>query len=165
MSGWYKLFVVLHLLAVVFGIGTVVLNGVYANIAKKQGGPAAGAIMKANFEVTLLAEKFIYAVPVFGILAVLTSDDAWEFDQTWIWLSLALYVVAVGLSHAVMFPGAKRMQAIGAAMASGQGGQAEAAEAAMLEKRMGAVGAVLDLMVVVIVVLMVWKPGAPGLGF
>lgn len=160
----YQLWVTLHLIAVVAGIGSVVLNGVYAAQAKKLGGPGAGAIMQANFQVTKVAEKFIYAIPVFGALAV-ASSDAFDFGDTWVWLALIIYVVAVGLSHGIMYPGAKRMQAIGAAMAGGQGGQAEVAEAAALEKRMAAVGMILNLLVVVLIVLMVWKPGTPGFGF
>ena len=149
MSGLYKLLVVLHLLSVVVGIGATMLNGVYAAKAKKAGGPAAGAIMKANFEVTMLAEKVIYLIPVFGILAVLASDDVWEFDQTWIWLSIVLYVIALGIAHGNQMPAGKKMLA----------GPSSPQEAEALGKRLAMGGMALDLLVVILIALMVWKPG------
>jgi uncharacterized membrane protein len=149
MSGIYKLLVVLHILSVVVGIGATMLNGLYAAKAKQAGGPAAGAIMKANFDVTMVAEKIIYLIPVFGILAVLASDDVWEFDQTWIWLSLVLYVVALGIAHGNQMPAGKKMLA----------GPSSPQEAEALGKRLAMGGMVLNLLVVVIVALMVWKPG------
>jgi uncharacterized membrane protein len=149
MSGLYKLLVVLHILSVVVGIGATMLNGLYAAKAKQAGGPAAGAIMKANFDVTMVAEKIIYLIPVFGILAVLASDDVWEFDQTWIWLSLVLYVVALGIAHGNQMPAGKKMLA----------GPSSPQEAEALGKRLAMGGMVLNLLVVVIVALMVWKPG------
>jgi len=149
MSGIYKLLVVLHILSVVVGIGATMLNGLYAAKAKQAGGPAAGAIMKANFDVTMFAEKIIYLIPVFGILAVLASDDVWEFDQTWIWLSLVLYVVALGIAHGNQMPAGKKMLA----------GPSSPEEAEALGKRLAMGGMALNLLVVVIVALMVWKPG------
>jgi uncharacterized membrane protein len=149
MSGLYKLLVVLHILSVVVGIGATMLNGLYAAKAKQAGGPAAGAIMKANFDVTMVAEKIIYLIPVFGILDVLASDDVWEFDQTWIWLSLVLYVVALGIAHGNQMPAGKKMLA----------GPSSPQEAEALGKRLAMGGMVLNLLVVVIVALMVWKPG------
>jgi uncharacterized membrane protein len=149
MSGIYKLLVVLHILSVVVGIGATMLNGLYAAKAKQAGGPAAGAIMKANFDVTMVAEKVIYLIPVFGILAVLASDDVWEFDQTWIWLSLVLYVVALGIAHGNQMPAGKKMLA----------GPSSPQEAEALGKRLAMGGMALNLLVVVLVALMVWKPG------
>jgi len=149
MSGFYKLMVVLHILSVVVGIGATMLNGVYAAKARKAGGPAAGAIMTANFEVTTLAEKIIYLVPVFGILAVLASDDVWEFSQTWIWLSIVLYVIALGIAHGVMVPNGKKMLA----------GPSSPQEAEEIGKRLAMGGMTLNLLVVVLIALMVWKPG------
>ena len=149
MSGFYKLMVVLHILSVVIGIGATMLNGLYAAKAKQAGGPAAGAIMKANFDVTMVAEKIIYLVPVFGILAVLASDDVWGFDQTWVWLSLVLYVLALCIAHGNQVPAGNKMLA----------GPASPEEAEALGKRLAMGGMTLNLLVVVIVALMVWKPG------
>ena len=154
----YELWVFLHLVAVVVGIGGVFLNGVYANQSMKRQGAEGVAISEANFEVSAVAEKFIYAIPVFGILAVLANDGI-DFDQTWIWLSLLLYVVAIGISHSIVIPGHRKMNELARRLASGQGGPAEGQEMQAIGKRMAPAGMVLDLLAVVLIGLMVWKPG------
>lgn len=157
----YKFFLILHIVSVVFGLGTVSLNGLYAVKAKKLGGPGQGAVMRVNFDVTMVAEKIIYLVPIFGLVLVAIGHDSHHLSmgQTWLWLSLVLYLVGIGVSHGVMVPGARKMQAIGARMASGQGTPADGAEAAATEKKLATGGMVLDLLLVVIIVLMVAQPG------
>jgi hypothetical protein len=159
MSGPYKFFLVLHILAVIAGIGSTVLNGLYGAKAKAAG-PNGGHIGRANFEVTMIAEKIIYLVPIFGIVLVFLSDDVWEFDQFWVYGSLVLFAVALGIAHGVMMPSTKRLLEVGAKLGSGQGGPADGAEMEALGKRLGMGGMTLNLLVVIIVVLMVWKPGA-----
>ena len=157
----YKFLLVLHILAVVFGIGPMVLNGVYAAKAKKMGPPGQGAVMMVNFDVSLLAEKIIYLIPVFGILLVIQGHDDHNlsFGQTWLGLAIVLYVVALGIAHAVMIPGGKAMQALGAKFASGQGTPEDGARAGALEKRLAAGGMTLNLLTVALIALMVAQPG------
>jgi len=154
-SGIYKLLFLLHMLAVIGGIGTVVLNGVYAAKAKAAGGSGGTAVTVANYEVSDVAEKLIYTIPIWGILMVLVSDDAIGFGDTWIWLSMLLYVVALGISHAVLIPSHRRYNEL----AASEGGPSAGAEAQGLEKKMAAGGTALNLIVVVLVALMIWKPG------
>jgi uncharacterized membrane protein len=147
----YTLLKIVHIVTVVVGIGTVTLNGIYGAKAKAAGPNGGAAIGKANLDVTLVAEYFIYAIPVTGIL-MMVVEDYWEWSQTWVWLSMVLYVAALGISHAVMLPSAKRM---GELMASGPPN----AETEALEKKLAGGGMALNLLAVVIIVLMVWKPG------
>jgi uncharacterized membrane protein len=162
-SGIYKFLLVLHLIAVVVGFGGVMLNGVYAARAKRAGGREGVAIAEANtFVSDRVAELFIYAVPILGILLIVTSDDVWKFDQKWISFSFLLYIVGVALSHAVLRPAVKKLNGLTAQLAAAGptagGPPPEVAEVDALEKRVGAVGAILDVIVVVVIALMVWKP-------
>src|SRR5829696_1800736 len=157
-SGIYKFLLVLHLIAVVVGFGSVMLNGVYAARAKRAGGREGVAIAEANtFVSDKVAELFIYAVPILGILLILVSDDVWKFDQKWISFSFLLYLIGIGLSHAMLRPSVKRLNALSAQLASappnpGAGGAPpEVAELEGLEKRVGAIGAALNVLVVVII--------------
>ena len=158
----YKTLLVLHIMTAIVGFGAVFLNGVYAAQAKKRQGPTGRAVIEANFAVTKVGEKLIYAVPVLGIVLVLVSDEAWSFSDTWIWLSMALYVVGIGVSHAVLIPGAKKIMALmveiesGPPPAGGPPPQAAAIEA--LGKRQAAAGGFLNVLLVVLVGLMVFKP-------
>ena len=159
----YDLVLVLHVLAAIVGFGTVALNGVYGVTAKNTGGPGGLAITSANFKVSSIAAIFIYTVPVSGVLLVVLSDGIVEFGETWVWLSLALYVVSLGVSHGVLLPAAKRSLALQeelvAAGPPAGGPPPQAAELAALGKRLAMAGTFLNLMVVVIVSLMVFKPG------
>lgn len=165
-SGLYNLVLFLHLVAVIVGIGGVALNGVYAARIKAEGGAAGAAIARANAHVSWgWAEKFIYAIPVFGILLVLLSDGEFEFSELWISLSFLLYIVAVGLAHGFMRPAERRLEQLGGELAAlespGTGGRpAQVTEMDALEKKMAAMGMVLNLLAAAILALMIWKPGA-----
>ena len=76
---------------------------------KKRRGPEALAIYEANYKVSKVGEYFIYAVFVLGLALVGMSDKVWKFSQTWVWLAIVLYLIALGLSHGVLFPAVKRM--------------------------------------------------------
>ena len=168
LDGLYKLLLVLHIFCAIVGFGAVYLNALYGRQIQKHQGREGLAIYEANFQVSEIGQYFIYGVFVFGILLVLTSDDVWEFKQTWIWLAMALYVVGLGVSHGVLLPAVKRMGVLmrelvdagpppaGAAPA---GPPPQAVELGGLGKRVGASGAFLDVLMIVILALMVWKPG------
>lgn len=162
-SGIYKLLVVLHILSAIVGIGTVMLNGLYAAQAQKRQGPAGRAVSEANFAVSNVAEKVIYLIPVFGILLVLASeDDRIEFGDLWVWLSLLLFAIALAISHSVMIPGHRRINALLAEMEQGPpptgGPPPQVAQIEALGKRQAAGGATLNLLATVILFLMIWKP-------
>jgi uncharacterized membrane protein len=148
--GYYQVLLVIHLLTVVVGIGTVMLNGVYGAQAKKAGANGGNAIVRANFAVTEIAEKVIYTIPITGILMVL-KNEAYDFSDTWVWLSILLYVIAVANAHMNLRTGAKRMIELT------QGPPTPEMEA--VGKRLAVAGTTNDLIVVALIVLMVWKPG------
>ena len=167
-STGYDLVLVLHLLTVIVGFGTVVLNGIYGAEAKKRQGPGGLAIGEAVEKVGGVAEKVIYLVPVFGIALVFMSDGNWDFGQTWVWLSLLLYVIGIGVSHGVLIPSERRMNALGRELVAAgpppagaptAGPPPQVAEMEALGKKMGGAGMFLNLLLVVIVALMVFKPG------
>jgi hypothetical protein len=168
-SGLYKLFLVLHFLTIIIGFGPIVLAGVFGTKATARPGREGAAISLATFEVLEeWAEKFIYAAPVFGILLVLVSDDAWKFSQTWISLAFLVYFLAVGVLHGAHKPNLRRMNALMAELQAGAPGAGataggpppQVAELELRGRRAAIVGGVLNLLLVVLLVLMVWKPGA-----
>ncbi|HEX6311074.1 MAG TPA: DUF2269 family protein [Acidimicrobiia bacterium] len=162
----YNLVLVLHILAAIVGFGAVFLNAIYGAQVRARRGPEGLAIFQANFLVSNIATYFIYAVFVFGFLLVLMSDDAWSFGDPWVWLSMLLYVVGVGLSHGVLRPNVKRMMVLMEEMvakgpdAHAPGPPPQAAEMEARGKRVGATSATLNVLLVVILYLMVFKPGA-----
>jgi len=162
-SGLYKTLLVLHILTAIVGLGAVMLNGLYAAQAQRRPGPGGRAVSEANFAVSTIGEYFIYAIPIFGILLVVVSHPVWKFSQTWIWLSLVIYVVAIAISHSILIPGHKRTNALLAEMEQGPppagGPPPQAVELQAIGKRMAAAGATLNVFVVIFLILMIWKPG------
>lgn len=94
-GGVYQLLLVLHLVTVIGGFGSILLNGLYgeAEATRRHGGSSGG-------QGPSVSEWLIYVVPVTGLLLVLVSEDRWQFSQAWISLSFLLYLAAVGVMHA-----------------------------------------------------------------
>lgn len=162
-SGPYKLVLVLHILSAIVGFGAVFLNGIYGAQAKARRGTEGLAVAEANWLVSRIAEWFIYAVFVFGVLLVLLSDDVIGFGDTWIWLSMTVYLVAIGLSHGLLQPNVRKMLAAMRELTEGapDASTGPPPQLAVLEDRgriVGATGAALNGLLVIILFLMVWKP-------
>lgn len=166
LSGfWYRVVLLAHLITAVVGFGGVLLNGIYGAKAKARRGGEGLAVAEANYQVSMVAEIFIYATPVFGIVLVPLSDGAYGFSQLWVWLSIVVYLAALAVSLGVQLPDVRRMlrlmRELAAAGPPPEGAQGPPPQAVELEergKRVGMEGMVLDLLFVVILVLMVWKP-------
>jgi uncharacterized membrane protein len=164
-SDFYDIVKVLHILCAIIGFGGVLLNGLYGAQAKARGGVAAAAIGHANFRVTQVAEYFIYATLVLGLALVGLGHNLFDFGQTWIWLSVVLFVGALGVSHGLLIPRVKRMNALFDELAAVPAGASspppQAAELDALTKQIAMLSAVLDVVFVVLLVFMVFKPGGP----
>lgn len=164
----YDLLLLLHILTAIVGFGAVFLNGIYGAQAKSRPGTEGLAIVQANFLVSRIAEYFIYAVFVTGILLVLISDGAWKFGDAWVWLSIVLYLTGIAISHAVLQPNVKRMISLMeqlAHMGPPPSGGASGPPSQVMEieergKRVGLSSTALHVILVVILYLMIFKPGA-----
>ncbi len=160
-SGVYRVIVLLHILAAIVGFGGVLLNGVYAMEARKRPGPSGRAVSESNFAVSMVAEKVIFAVPLLGLAAVGASDDAWSLGDTWLWLSLVLMIVGLGIAHTVMTPGHRRINQLLAEMESSAptgGPPPQLVEVQATGRRLGMMSMVLNVLLVTILALMIWKP-------
>lgn len=162
-SDLYKVLLLLHILAVVVGIGSQTVNALYGMQARSRPGPGGRAVTEATYAVGSVAEYIIYSIPVTGILLVLASDDAWSFGDLWITLSFVLYAAALGIAHGILRKNHRRMIVLLAEMEA-QGPPAggpppQAAELGRLGGQQGIAGAVMNLLTIALVALMIWKPG------
>lgn len=166
-SDAYKTVLVLHILCAIIGFGAVFLNALYGREAADIKGTEGLAITRANFKVSKVGEIFIIAVFVLGIVLVLIGDNVFDFGQTWIWLSMTLFIIALGLSQGVMTPAVKKIISLQEELVSGPppagGPPPQVAEIERYGKRLAMVGPILNIMLVVILVLMIFKPGGPGI--
>jgi uncharacterized membrane protein len=165
-SDAYKIVLTLHILCAIVGFGAVFLNGLYGQQAKARKGPEGLAISEANLLVSKVGEYFIYAVLLLGVALVLIGDDVWGFGDAWIWLSMLLFLVALGISHGLLQPRVNRMidlqrqlVASGPPPAGAAGPPPQVLEMEKIGKQLGMIGPVLNLFMVAVLVLMVFKPG------
>lgn len=177
----YKLAVYLHVTSAILGFGSVFFMGLYGKAASEKKGKEGHAISEAANKVGEgVATPFIYAVLVTGILMVLFSKGSLKWSALWIWLAIALFVIALGISHGLHRPNLKAMLALsgelaemgpppGAGGGAGDGNDAgppaggpppQAIELEARGKKAAIYGSILNLLVLVTLVLMVWKPGA-----
>jgi hypothetical protein len=127
------------------------------------------AINQAVFAVSKVAEIFIYLVFVFGVLLVLMSEnDLISFSDLWISLSILLYLIGIGLSHAILFPSVRKANALADELSrtegpppGAQGPPPQVVQLEELGKKIGTTDMVLKLILVAVLFLMIFKPGFP----
>jgi hypothetical protein len=143
----YKILLALHLLSVVIGFGPWFLNGLLPARALGRDASEGKAISGANLQVSTVSQYAIYGVLIFGGAALgAAHKHTVDFGDTFIWLSLILWVAVVGVLHGLVLPAQREL-------ASGSG------DRATLTQRQSLGVAAINLLVVVAVVLMVWEPG------
>lgn len=162
-SDVYKIVLVLHILCAIIGFGAVMLNGIYAAQARARRGSEGLAISEANHLVSGIGNYFIYAVFVLGIVLVLIGDPVTKFDQTWIWLAIVLFVIALGISHGLLQPRVNKLISLQREMVSGPppagGPPPQVAQMEALGKQVPPLAISLQITLVIILSLMVFKPG------
>jgi uncharacterized membrane protein len=172
-SGVYKLLVTLHILTAIIGFGAVFLNGLYGQQANARPGPEGLAIMQSNVLVSRVAEYFIYAVAVTGVIMVyLSPDDRYTWGDLFVWLSLALYALGIGISHGLLQPNVRRMVALATELTAmgppptqpppaGTAPPSPPTQVMEMERRAQMIrlaDVALKVILVAILLLMVWKP-------
>jgi hypothetical protein len=169
-SSLFKLVLVFHLLSVVVGFGGMTLIGFVGAASQGYPGPPGQAVFDTSQRLGKVAEYFIYAVPVFGIALLFISTTngthVYWWDQTWVSLSLLIYIATVGFIHALHVPNLRKMgelmaevNAAGPPPAGAAGPPPQVAELQERGKRAGLYGGVANAAWVAVLILMVWKPG------
>jgi uncharacterized membrane protein len=140
------LFETIHVLLAVFAIGPLVHAASTAARGVRTGDAAA---VRSSARTVRIYGYLSLLVALAGMSLVQPKYDH-EFGDTWIWLSLVLWVVATAVVFALLLPGLN-----GAASALEHGAPAQT-----LVARVAAGGGTVALLYAVIVVLMVYKPGS-----
>jgi uncharacterized membrane protein len=138
----------LHVIAAIFLIGPVTAAG--PAIARATRAGDAGAVGSAARMLRIYGfGSLLVALLGFGLVQ---KKEGFAFSQAWIWISLILFLVALGAVLGVALPAAEQLLV---AMREGTADKAKAA----VGKVMGGTG-LASIAYVVIAVLMVTKPGS-----
>ena len=162
----YKFLLVLHIACVILGFGATAFNGLYLDRARRKGGRDGAALLEANGDASRVAEFFVYAVFVLGILLVASSKSAWKFSQGWLSAALALYLIDLGVLHGFIRRLQKRYDQAAAQLADMAGPVSPAERPSevgvleQLEQRLQLGWGIFNVLFLIILYLMVFKPGA-----
>jgi hypothetical protein len=145
-----KLLFAAHLLFAVFAVGPLVHAATTAGRGIRTGNGVATAAASRVLRIYAYASVLV-VVAGFGLMSQKRhGEKLGEFSDTWIWLSLVLWVVAMALVLGVVVPTLDRATK-----------RIEAQESVVtLTGRVAAAGGVVALIFAVIVVLMVYRPGS-----
>jgi hypothetical protein len=107
----YDLLVGLHALSAVVGFGAVGVSGTYAARARSAAAPQVHDGLKRYFHPsTNWAERSLLLTPLLGAI-VLWAGDSSAVSQTWPWIGLGCWVLAVGIATGLCWPAERKIQA------------------------------------------------------
>jgi hypothetical protein len=144
-----KIMLALHLLFAIFAIGPLIHAATTAARGIARGDATATAY---SARMARIYANVSVLVVIFGFGLMSSKEDGHQvakIGQTWIWLSAALWLLAVALVQAFIVPTLDKATALI--------GKQE--PAAALTGRVAASGGIVGLLFAVIVVLMVYRPG------
>jgi uncharacterized membrane protein len=140
----YKVLFLLHITSIVVAFGPAVVQSALAR-QYVQDGPAA--VQRFHSYAARNGQRIngiaLVLAGLFGILLIVTSEDLFKFDQTWINLAFLVWIAMNGVLHGMILPAEKKL----AAGDSSAGGRLQAGEA------------IISLLFVVMLYVMIWKPG------
>lgn len=143
----YKLVLLLHIIGVIVAVAPAVVHPILFAYEQRR---ADGDIVGLAGRVSSTARIYVIALIVSGVIGfglISMSDDVIGWGDTWVWLSIVVWVALNGVVHGALLPAEKAL--------------AEGDTTAM--KRLDMIGPILAIMVVVLTYLMVVKPGGGGL--
>ncbi|MFO7281136.1 MAG: hypothetical protein C0P77_012095 [Thermoanaerobacterales bacterium] len=127
----FRIFFYLHILSVVVAFAPAVVSLLPGG---REG--ALGLLERAGRQVYAPA---LVLAGLFGILCIVTSDDLFQFSDTWVSLSFIVWIAMNGVFHAMVLVGQRDGDT--AKVNNGQ--------------------AIMTVLLLVMLYLMIWKPGWP----
>lgn len=148
----FKALLSLHLVLAIFVIGPLVHAATTAARGMRTRDATATATAARTARVYTVASLLVVALgfALMSTTSPYTYRTTATIGQVWIWLSLLLWAVAVGLVFGVLAP------ALEAATTTIKAG----GQAALAQSKVAASGGVIALIFVVIVLLMTLRPGS-----
>lgn len=147
-DGAYKTVLLFHIIAVVISLAPAVMHPILFSLEKtRDDGDLVGLAKRVVGVPTRIYTIALIAAGVLGIGLISMGDPVTSFGDTWIWLSLLVWIAVNGVLHAGVFPAER-------AIADGDTG-------AMA--KFDRFGRIVVFLMLVLLYLMVIKPGADGI--
>jgi uncharacterized membrane protein len=151
--------VFLHLLgafmiAAGVGLGEIVVAG----IRRSRSTAAILALLNAGSRVPVLTIPGALIAVVFGSWLVRVTGHG--FGEVWLSISYLLWLIAIGLSFAVLVPTQRRLHALAEAELAAGREESHALLAAVQASKMAMASHAIAALLILFLVLMVFRPGA-----
>jgi uncharacterized membrane protein len=150
---------ILHVVGAVFLVGPMAILPMTAMRSVRAGDAKQVATLAKSTNLFSLLSLIVFVLG-FGVMGMSDPKYKVSFADTWIWLSIVLYVIALLITLFLVVP---TMRKAAAALGTGTATPRGESDAAV-ETRAGGYGAiaagsgVASLLLLVVVILMVWKP-------
>ena len=131
MSTGFKISLFLHILTVIVAFAPAVLMVL-------PGGREGGVGLLERSARTVYSPALILA-GFFGIMCIVTSDEVFEFSDTFVSLAFVVWIAMNGVFHALVLAGQKAGD----------------------EQKVNNGQAIMTVLLIVMLYLMIWKPGWP----
>ena len=140
----YNIVLLLHILAVMVAFAPAFAHPLISQQTNSIDAPNRSAVLN----MLLANGRRIYApaLIVSGLLGFALqgmSDSVWSFSQTWMWMSLVVWIAMNGVFHGLLLPAEK-------AVANGNASAKSKADAG---------GGAITVLLLVMLYLMIFKPG------
>ena len=148
----FKILLALHLIAAIAVVGPLIYGATTAvrGIRTQDASATASSARLVRVYSIVSVAVVIFGFGLMSATSPYTQQKVASFGETWIWLSLLLWAIAVALGLAVLSPALHR---ITSEITAGT-------EVTLsLRGRVAGVGGVVGLIFLVIIVLMVYQPG------
>ena len=146
-SSGYKIFFLLHIVAIVVAFAPAFVWPFVSVRLKKQNKPVGPAIAElASGNSAKIHGPALVLAGLFGFAMIGMSNKLLTFKQTWVSIAMVVWFAMIGVIFGLMVPNEKKAAA----------GDADA------DKKMSMFGGILHLLFFVMLYLMIWKPGAPA---
>jgi hypothetical protein len=148
----FKIMLALHLLFAIFAIGPLVHAATTAvrGVRQADAGATAYSARMARIYAYLSILVVVFGFALMSSTSPHTHQDVAKFGETWIWLSLLLWLISVATVLVAVVPGLDQ-----ATKKITSGGSARE-----LSGRIAAGGGIAGILLAVVVFLMVYQPGA-----
>ena len=145
----FKVLLAAHVIAAIFAVGPLVHAAVTAARGIRTGDAVATAASARLLRIYSIASVVVVLIGMGLMSAKEDGQKAGAIGELWIWLSLVLWVAAMGVVHGLVVPTLTRA---GEQMK-------QQASVVTLTGRVAAGGGLVAILFAVIVVLMVYRPG------
>jgi len=151
----YKIFLFLHILAVVIALGPTFGYGVFFSVLPKY--PRAAPAMIAGMRKIdrLLVNPGMIVLLVAGIVVMATSGSVWSGSQFFIVWGFIAIIALFGVQHGFFAPQMAKLQEI--ADRDLEAGDTFSAEFETASQKIAQIGAATGVLIVVTVFIMVYK--------